>query len=109
MKLSNLLKAFGNIDQIYEGIKNKTFKKDHIEAIAEYRWDICYRCDKKDDRGTFCTAPKTQPCCKECGCSLGYKMRSLSSECPLKKWGSVMPEEAEERLRESLSKDDLKK
>ena len=38
-KLGHLLKAFMNIDQIYEGIKNKTFKKDHIEAVAEYRWN----------------------------------------------------------------------
>ena len=102
MKLAHLLKAFKNIDQIYEGIKNKTFKKEHIEAVAEHRWAICYRCPSIDNRGTSCMVAKTQPCCKECGCSLGLKMRSLSTECPLKKWGPVMDDEAEEKLRKSI-------
>ena len=102
-KLGHLLKAFMNIDQIYEGIKNKTFKKDHIEAVAEYRWNYCYKCDQLDKRGTDCVVAKTQPCCKDCGCSLAIKIRSLSTECPLKKWGPIMPDEAEEKLRESIN------
>ena len=104
MKFAHLLKAFVNIDQIYEGIKNNVFKKDHIEAVAELRWQECKKCEHIDRRGSFCTVPRTQPCCKECGCSLGVKIRSLSTECPVKKWGSLMSEEAEEELLKSIKK-----
>tara|TARA_R110002020_G_scaffold36503_3_gene109761 strand:- start:4350 stop:4679 length:330 start_codon:yes stop_codon:yes gene_type:complete len=102
MKLEHLLKAFGNIDQIYEGIKNNIFKKEHIEAVAKVRWKECKECEHIDRRGSFCMAPGTQPCCKECGCSLGSKIRSLSGECPVGKWRALMPEEAEEELKENM-------
>ncbi len=102
MKFSHLLDAFGNIDKIYEGIKNNVFKKEHIEAIAELRWQECEKCPSIDRRGSFCTAFGTQPCCKECGCSLQFKMRALSSPCPLGKWNAVMTEDAEEELKEKI-------
>ena len=49
-------------------------------------------------KGTDCLAPGTQPCCSDCGCSLAFKVRSLSSECPKGYWNSLMPEETEELL-----------
>lgn len=27
-------------------------------------------------------APGTQPCCSQCGCSLGFKLRAMETECP---------------------------
>jgi len=108
MKFAHLLKAFANIDQIYEGIKNNIFKDDHIEAVAELRWKACKTCKHLDNRGIFCAVPKTQPCCKECGCSLGVKIRSLSTECPVKKWGSLMSEEIEEKIINSMVDSDEK-
>lgn len=102
MELSKFLNAFKNVPSIVEGIKNKVFKKEHIEAEAAWRWTICKECSSLDTQGKKCLAPGTQPCCGECGCSLGFKTRSLSSECPLGKWKAVMDEETEAKLNEYL-------
>ena len=40
----------------------------------------------------------TGHCCNECGCSLAFKTRSLSSDCPLDKWKAFMTEEEEDKL-----------
>lgn len=102
MNLGKYLNAFINANQIAEGIKNKVFKKEHVEAEAALRWAICKECPSLDKEGSECFAPGTQPCCGECGCSLGFKTRSLSSECPLGKWKAVMDEETEAKLNEYL-------
>ena len=102
MKLEQLMKAFGNIEHIYEGIKNNIFKRDHIEAAAALRWNHCKVCKHLDTEGDSCLVPETQPCCSECGCSLGIKMRCLSTECPIGRWPALMTEEAEEALKKSI-------
>ena len=38
MRLNKLLAALGNINQIAEGIKNRIFKNEDIEAVAKMRW-----------------------------------------------------------------------
>ena len=48
MDLKKFLGAFGNSSQIFEGIKNNIFKKEHIEAEAALRWSICKKCDSLD-------------------------------------------------------------
>ena len=48
-------------------------------------------------------AKGTQPCCSECGCAMGLKLRALSTECPLDKWGPVMSDELEDQLIESIN------
>jgi len=98
MDLNKYLGAFKNRSQILEGIKNKIFKKEHIEAEAKKRLDICELCSSFDKKGGGCIVLGTQPCCNECGCSLGIKTRSLASECPLNKWKALMDEDTEERL-----------
>jgi hypothetical protein len=62
------------------------------------RHDICDGCEHLDTKGKECAVKKTQPCCAECGCSLAFKTRSLSSECPLGKWDAIATEEQEEEL-----------
>ncbi len=100
MKIKDI---FNNRSQILEGIKNKLFKKEHVEAIAKERWEQhCVRCDSLDRVGKKCTVPKTEPCCGECGCSLGLKIRSLSSSCPLDKWNAVLTDEEEEKLNKNI-------
>jgi len=89
------LDAFKNVDKIAEGIKNNMFKKEHIEAIFTDRYQICAKCPLLDLEGTSCLAPGTQPCCSDCGCSLDFKLRSLSSECPKGNWPTVTSEETE--------------
>lgn len=103
-RINKLLGAFKNADKILEGIKNNTFKKDHIEAIATSREKICVNCSFYDDIGTQCAVPKTQPCCSDCGCSLEFKLRSLSSECPKEFWNAVTTEEAEEMIVKQINK-----
>ena len=97
-RINKLLGAFKNADKILEGIKNNTFKKDHIEAIATSREKICVNCSFYDDIGTQCAVPKTQPCCSDCGCSLTFKVRSLSSNCPKGFWDSLASEKIEELI-----------
>ena len=89
---------------IFEGIKNTIFKKPNVEKIASKRMAICKSCNIYDETGEGCLIPGTQPCCSEnkggCGCSLEYKVRSLSSSCPLKnpKWVAIMTQAEEDKL-----------
>lgn len=98
MNLKKLLNAFKNFDQIKEGVLNTIFTKKEVEIIAEERFKICLNCKHLDNQGDKCFAPGTQPCCSECGCSLQFKTRSLSSNCPKEKWGAWLTEEQEEKL-----------
>jgi len=106
MDLKKFLGAFGNSSQIFEGIKNNIFKKEHIEAEAALRWSICKKCDSLDKIGKNCIAYGTQPCCKECGCSLQFKTRALSSSCPKNKWKAIMDEETEQKLKTNINYED---
>lgn len=90
---------------ILEGIKNSLFKKEHVELIAAERQAICNKCPLIDLKGDKCLMPGTQPCCGECGCSLDFKTRSLSSECPHPegpKWEAYMDEDDEDKLNLQL-------
>ena len=106
MGLEKYIGAFKNTTQILEGIKNSVFKKEHIEAEAALRWSICKECPIVDLKGDKCLVPGTQPCCGDCGCSLGLKTRSLSSSCPLDKWKAIMDEETEQKLKNNINYED---
>jgi hypothetical protein len=95
-----------NRDKIFEGIKNNIFKKEHVEEIMRERIEICQSCPDIDYTGEFCAIPGTQPCCKNCGCCLSLKTRSLSSECPLLKWNAVLNEEEDDQLNAYLNQND---
>ena len=103
-RLNKLINAFGNMPQIFEGIRNKVFTKSEVEEIAMIRWDICTRCRNFDTVGTYCAVPGTAPCCKDCGCILNLKVRSMSSSCPIGEWAAFMDEETEKNLQDSLEK-----
>ena len=102
----SLIKIWKSRGQILEGIANSVFKKEHVEEIAHQRMLTCKKCNLFDESGKGCMVPGTQPCCDErfggCGCSLSLKTRSLSSECPLKKWESILTEEEEDKLNQNL-------
>ena len=108
MQLNKFLGAFRNPAEIMEGIKNKIFKKEHVEAEAALRWAICKECSWLDRNGKMCAVPGTQPCCSDCGCSLSLKTRSLSSECPQGKWPALMSEKEEELLNHVIQNEDGK-
>ena len=94
-----VLKAiWENRSQILEGVKNSIVRDELVEDISRMRLDVCYDCDKIDEKGKQCAVKGTQPCCSECGCSLAFKTRSLSSECPLGKWDAIATEEEEDKL-----------
>jgi hypothetical protein len=103
---NNLLKIWKTRGQIFQGIKNKVFKREHVEEIAEHRMSICRECSLYDEKGEGCIISGTQPCCNEkkggCGCSLAFKTRSLASECPFKKWRAELTEEEEDQLNQQL-------
>lgn len=81
--------------KIMEGIKNTIIRDEFVEKVAGLRYLECDTCPSK---GTDCAVPGTAPCCNECGCSLAFKTRSLSSECPLGKWESLVTEDEEDQL-----------
>lgn len=95
-----------NRKQILEGILNSTFKKEHVELIAQERLNICNQCPLIDLKGDKCLVPGTAPCCGECGCKLSFKTRSLSSSCPHpegSKWEAILDEKEEEKLYKDIA------
>ncbi len=101
-KIKQLLGAFKNFDQIAEGLSNNVFKKEHVEAVAKDRFQVCISCSLFDAFGKDCLAPGTQPCCSDCGCSLAFKVRSLSSECPKGFWKAYVDEETEIKINQQI-------
>ena len=89
---------WNNRNKIMEGIKNSVIRDEFVEKIAASRMIYCNTCVNKDNDGKDCAVPGTQPCCKLCGCSLQFKVRSLSSDCPDSKWKAVISEEDEDKL-----------
>jgi hypothetical protein len=102
----NIIRIWKNKGQILEGIKNSIFKREDIELIATERMNICRACKLYDTFGEGCMVPGTEPCCNQnlggCGCSLGFKTRSLSSECPKGYWKAEMSQQEEDQLNEKL-------
>jgi hypothetical protein len=92
---SSLTKIWKNRKQILEGITNSIIRDEFVETVAKERMNICNSCEVKGDK---CAVPGTQPCCNDCGCSLAFKTRSLSSNCPQDKWAALMSEEEEDKL-----------
>ena len=101
-KWKTYLTVFKNADKIIEGVKNNIFKKEHVEAAFTDRYQICAGCSLLDVKGDSCLAPGTQPCCSDCGCSLDFKLRSLSSECPKGYWPALTTEEQEEKINQQI-------
>jgi hypothetical protein len=108
----NIIRIWKNRNQIIEGIKNSIFKNEDIEEIAKERQKICISnlCGCYDLLGKGCLIPGSQPCCSQltggCGCSLKFKVRSLSSFCPRKYWDAVLTEDEEHLLKEKLGSND---
>lgn len=104
-----MIKIWKNKNQIFEGIANSIFKKEHVEEIAQQRMQICEQCALYTVQNEGCMVAKTTPCCDQtmggCGCSLEFKTRSLSSSCPLTppKWEAVLSEEEEDKLNQTLN------
>ncbi len=96
----DLKKIWNNRKQIYEGIKNSVMRDEYVEDVSAKRIAICNECSEIDLKGSKCEMPGTQPCCGNCGCSLAFKTRALSSECPIGEWPALMSENEEDKLGE---------
>ena len=103
---TSLIKVWKNKGKILEGVKNRIFKKEHIEEVFNERMEICKKCPFIDEKGDECYVPGTQPCCSKCGCSLSLKLRSLSSGCGDEenpKWDPVLDDMEAEMIEDSIN------
>ena len=94
-----------NRKQILEGISNSVFKSEDVEAIAAERKAICDACPHIDLEGDSCLVKGTQPCCGKCGCSLKFKLRSLSSDCGDEenpRWTALLSPEEEQSIKDEI-------
>lgn len=94
--------VFKSRKQIFEGITNSLFKKEHVEEIAQQRLKICDACPHIDKEGTKCFLPGTQPCCGLCGCKLAWKTRALSEGCDDHRWEPILTPEEEVEVNQKL-------
>lgn len=101
--MGSILEIWKNRNKIIEGIKNSIFTKEHVEELANYRNEICQKCEHINREGSKCVMPGTQPCCGICGCSLHLLQRSLSSSCEAGKWEAVLSEEEADTLHNHLN------
>ncbi len=102
----NIIHVWKAKGQILEGITNSIFKREDVEEIAAARMKICEGCHLYTKTDTGCMVPGTQPCCNQdlggCGCSLGFRTRSLSAECPKGYWKAEMSQQEEDALNQKL-------
>jgi hypothetical protein len=109
MLKNNLIRLWKSKGQIIEGITNSIFKREDVEMIAEERMKICRECPSHlyDEKGEGCMVIGTGPCCDMtkggCGCSLGFKTRSLSAGCELGHWNAELSDQEEDLLNEKLA------
>jgi hypothetical protein len=77
-------KAIDQISQITEGVRNTIFTTPEVEEVFDQRMKICEGCEfaVRDQDGKVVK-------CGKCGCKSEFKLRSLSSSCPLGKWESL--------------------
>jgi hypothetical protein len=97
---TTLKSIWENRKKILEGVRNTILRDELVEDVARMRREICDECEYLDTKGKECAMKGTQPCCGDCGCSLTFKTRSLSSDCPQGKWEALITEEEEDKLDE---------
>lgn len=106
MKLSNIIQIWKSKGQILEGVTNSIFKREDVEDIAKLRMSVCYLCKLYTEDDAGCMVSGTGPCCNQekggCGCSLTFKTRSLSSECPMGHWKAELSQEEEDMINQKL-------
>lgn len=102
----NIIRIWKAKGQIIEGVTNSIFKREDVEQIAQERMRICLFCALYTETDNGCMVPGTSPCCNQdlggCGCSLKFKTRSLSSDCPKGHWKAEMSQQEEDLLNKKL-------
>ena len=85
----DLKKIWKNRKEIYEGLKNSVIRDNFVEDISAKRMAICKECPEIDLKGSECEVPGTQPCCGNCGCSLGFKNKSFIYRMSIRRMESI--------------------
>jgi hypothetical protein len=102
----NIIRIWKTKGQILEGVTNSIFKREDVEDIAAQRLHTCHMCLLYTEKDEGCMVSGTGPCCNQklggCGCSLKFKTRSLSSECPKGYWKAEISQEEEDLLNQKL-------
>ena len=86
------------LQEIYDGWKNliipEEHLKPHIDKVATARINICNTCEYDSNKSLTTMAKiRFDRHCTHCGCTLSAKTRSLTSECPIGKWGAAVKDE----------------
>lgn len=86
------------ISHILEGWRNHLFPpaklKNFIKETSDSRLGICEPCDFNSSQGKI----KGSSYCKNCGCPLIQKSKSLKSSCPIGRWAAVATEDQEHEI-----------
>lgn len=116
MNLEQLKEAFKNRNKIFEGLRNKMWKQEHIETIAQERLTICQsnKCGYYDPLGQSERAVfKGVESCGACGCRLDLKTRALSANCGLEAvdkvpmWFALTNEQDDELIRNQIQRNEI--
>jgi len=71
-------------EDIAEWVRND-FGLTTAEQFKE-RMALCEKCEEGYDKNVYLNTGG----CRICGCSLEVKLKMITTECPLKKWGSIV-------------------
>lgn len=82
------------LQEIYDGWKNALIPEDrlkpHIARVAASRMHICNTCEWDSHKHETLRPDRH---CTQCGCPLKAKTRSLTTACPVGKWGAAVKDE----------------
>lgn len=102
-----------NFKEILEGWRNDLVPpkdmKEFIEKVSEERLEICSGCPLQSENarkaGTY-RGFRFDLHCTSCGCPLKKKTKSLSSECPMKKWLAIATDEERFEIEQKLNNEE---
>lgn len=77
--------------QIIEGWKGLATNKGFNIQEAQRRAELCAACPFFDESSHTAKALK-MPTCSKCGCVIAAKTKSMTSACPIGKWGPYKDE-----------------
>ena len=91
-----------SIKHIYEGWRNHLLPpgamKELITKVSDERLEICRACPFHSSNKVGYETMRIDEHCTKCGCPLIAKTKSLSSSCPVNKWGPELTPEEEQTI-----------
>lgn len=94
---------FDKLQEIIEGHRNHMFPpeklREVIKEVSDKRLSICTPCEYNSTPRKI----KFYSRCKNCGCPLIQKSKSLQSKCPIDKWPSLATDEEAHNIKITLN------